>query len=74
MDVIKSFQTGKGSTNATGVSYILQGIFKDMMEIDQISTKATIKYLLRYWAFPRDRTDFESFEDYLNFRVVDTGS
>jgi hypothetical protein len=67
-------QGGGVSSNMPGEGRILQCIIGDMMVIDPHRTNEFIKYWKQDLGVPRNRTSFEGFDDYLDFRVVDSAS
>lgn len=63
----------RGST-ASGEGRLLRGIIEEMSSIDAGRTKELLGYWKRGVSLPRHRTLFGSFEDYLDFRLVDSGA
>ncbi|KAF1976245.1 hypothetical protein BU23DRAFT_565931 [Bimuria novae-zelandiae CBS 107.79] len=68
------YQDGGVSSNMSGEGRILQRVIEDMMVIDPHRTNEFIKYWKQDLRVPRDRTSFASFDDYLDFRAVDSAS
>lgn len=73
-DVNGRLQDGTIGTKRSGESCILHGIIEEMTSIDPYRTTEFMKYWKSDLGVPRDRSYFKSFDDYLNFRVVDSAS
>jgi hypothetical protein len=68
-------QPGKsGVDSMSGEGRILRGIVEEMSAIDAHRTAQFLEYWKRGVSLPRDGTHFGSFEEYLDFRLVDSGA
>jgi hypothetical protein len=63
-----------GGDGVSGEGRILRGIVEEMSAIDARRTAQFLEYWKRGVSLPRDRTHFGSFEEYLDFRLVDSGA
>nr|UXN86878.1 Bifunctional terpene synthase [Didymosphaeria variabile] len=76
--MMKEIKAGFRSTDrrqgSSGESRILGDIFEEMMAVDSPRAKQFLEYWKRGVSLPRDRTRFESLDDYLDFRLVDSGA
>ncbi|KAI1413293.1 geranylgeranyl pyrophosphate synthase [Hypoxylon sp. FL1857] len=73
-DVNGGIHGGTVGNEKSGESRIMHGIIEEMMAIDPYRTKEFMKYWKSDLGVPRDRTHFKDFDDYLEFRVVDSAS
>ncbi|OAG09799.1 terpenoid synthase [Paraphaeosphaeria sporulosa] len=60
--------------SATGEARILRSIMEEMSSLDAFRTKELLQYWKTGVSLPRDRTHFDTFEEYLDFRLVDSGA
>ncbi|KAF2451313.1 terpenoid synthase [Karstenula rhodostoma CBS 690.94] len=65
---------GNPGGSVTGEGRLLRGIIEEMARIDAGRTREVLGYWKRGVSLPRDRTRFGSFEEYLDFRLVDSGA
>ncbi|KAF2756361.1 terpenoid synthase [Pseudovirgaria hyperparasitica] len=67
-------EIGEVSVDLNGERKILANIFKELSAIDPVRAKNVIDYWKKDLDLKRDPSHFPSLDDYLNYRVVDSGS
>lgn len=73
-DINAEFRDDKSSSGSSGEARILRGIIEEMSAIDASGTKEFLAWWKVGVSLPRGRTRFESFDEYLNFRLIDSGA
>ena len=73
-DVNEGLREGIVRSNRSGESRILHSIVEEMMAIDPYRTTEFMKYWKSDLGVSRDQTSFKNFDDYLNFRVINSAS
>ncbi|KAJ4352421.1 uncharacterized protein N0V89_007769 [Didymosphaeria variabile] len=73
-DIKAGVQSSDRRQSSSGEGRILGNILEEMMAVDSLRAKQFLEYWRRGVSLPRDQTRFESLDDYLDFRLVDSGA